>query len=162
MSDFKDAERQYMTEIYERVLSNPQDEETIKALEDFITQYPQFHPAINNLAVIYQEKGDDEKALTLYERAVELDGNNINYLKNLADFYLVQYGRLEDALRLYVRILEIDNENIEVYLTLGNICAYIKRYDDAQFFYDKVLEIEPWNITAMDNIDLIEEIKNKP
>ncbi|MFQ3573683.1 MAG: tetratricopeptide repeat protein [Thermodesulfovibrionales bacterium] len=158
---FEIAQKTYMQEVHERITTNPQDDETIRILEDFISRFPDFHPAINNLAIIYHEKGMEDKALQLFEKAVELDPNNAKYLKDLADFYLVQYGRLEDALRLYVKVLESDNEDVEVYLTLGNICAYIKRYDDAQFFYDKVLEIEPWNITAMDNLDLIEEIKNK-
>lgn len=161
MSDIKDAEKVYMDEIYQRVTTNPQGDETITALEEFISKYPDFHPALNNLAVIYQEKGLDDKALQLFEKALELDKNNITYLKNLADFYLAQYGRFEDALNLYIRVLEIDNEDVDVYLIIGNICAYLKRYEDAQFFYDKVLEIEPWNLTAMDNLDLIEEIKNK-
>ena len=38
------------------------------------------------------------KALKHYERAVELQPANINFVKNLADFYYVEVGRIEDAL----------------------------------------------------------------
>ncbi len=157
LNDQSPKEREYLSEVHSIVQAPDRREDAIKALEAFIQRHPDFAPAYNNLGVIYYETGDREKALSFYKKAVELEGNNRDFLKNLADFYLAEEGRIEDALRLYIKALEVDNEDVEIYLILGNICAQMNNLDDARFFYDRALEIEPWNLNAMDNLDYLEE-----
>ncbi len=151
-------EKAYLEEIHPLVNVPERRVEAINALEEFIKRFPNYATAYNNLAVLYYEAGQKEKALSLYEKAIEIDSTNPSTLKNLADFYLAEEGRLEDALRLYVKVLELNNEDIDVYLILGNICAQMGRAEDARFFFDKALEIEPWNLTALDNLDYLDEI----
>lgn len=150
-------DREYLREVYS-IVNSPDKEAAIKSLEEFVNRHPGYAPAYNNLGVLHYELGNIEQAKAFYEKAVELEGDNKEFLKNLADLYLVEEGRVEDALRLYIKVLEIDGEDVETYLILGNICANMGQIEDARFFYDKVLEIEPWNLTAMDNLDYLDEL----
>jgi tetratricopeptide (TPR) repeat protein len=152
------AQKAYLEEIHPLIGSQDKRAEAINALEDFIKRYPNYATAYNNLGVMYYESGEKQKALSLYEKAVEIDDTNTAALKNLADFYLAEEGKLEEALKLYVKVLELNSEDIEVYLILGNICAQLGWLEDARLFFDKALEIEPWNLTALDNLDYLDEI----
>lgn len=148
---------EYLREVYS-IVNSPDKEAAIKSLEGFIQRHPEYAPAYNNLGVLHYELGDIEKARGFYQKAIELEGDNKEFLKNLADLYLVEEGKIEEALKLYIKVLEIDNEDVETYLILGNICASMGQFEDARFFYDKVLEIEPWNLTALDNLDYLDEL----
>ena len=83
---------------------------------------------MNSLGIVYQEQGDNPKALNLYFKAlkiVEKAGDKImisTLLTNIGVVYWEQ-GNLDKALKYYSRALEIDKElnNKELSITLGNI-----------------------------------------
>lgn len=102
----------------------------------------------NDLGVLYFEAGDKPLALKSYEQAVAIEPTNPTYCKNLADYYLIEQGRVEDAMKLYLRVLENDPMDVESLIATGLICVSIGKVDDAKHFYNRVLEIEPWNETA--------------
>jgi tetratricopeptide (TPR) repeat protein len=122
--------------------------EEIAALERSLDETPNNAVAQNNLGVRYYEAGDKARAVECYERAVRLDPGSATYAKNLADFYLLEQGRAEDAMKLYLRTLELDPEDIEALIAIGNICTKMQKCEDARFFFQRVLEIEPWNDPA--------------
>ncbi|MBM4329737.1 MAG: tetratricopeptide repeat protein [Deltaproteobacteria bacterium] len=115
----------------------------IDQLEKLIQLNPDYALVHNDLGFLYFEKGEKEKALTHYERAVELDPKNITSLKNLADFYYVELGRTEDALKLYHGILEKNPDDVETLFAFGHICTSLNRIDDALCFYEKIVQINP-------------------
>jgi tetratricopeptide (TPR) repeat protein len=117
----------------------------IDDLLEVIAQSPQDANALNDLGVLFYESGDKEKALDCYEQAVNLQPEQPNFVKNLADFYLMEQGRIEDALKLYVRVLENNAEDVDCLSCTGLICAIMGKNYDARHFYQRVLEIEPWN-----------------
>ena len=89
-----------------------------------------------------------------------LDSNNITFKKNLADFYYVEQSRVEDALKLYVDVLTINPRDVETLLITGHICVALHQFDDAKVFYNRVVEIEPLNADARQNLDAL-ELKRK-
>jgi tetratricopeptide (TPR) repeat protein len=94
-----------------------------------------------------------DKALRHYEEAVRLEPSDLNFQKNLADFYCVELGRIEDALAIYLKILTEEPTDIETLMAAGHICEAFDRKEDAKIFYDRVLDIEPWNLEANDNLN---------
>ncbi|HIJ59886.1 MAG TPA: tetratricopeptide repeat protein [Nitrospirae bacterium] len=153
-----DDDKDYISQVLPIINSSVNNDEKLKALDSFLQKHSNHAPTYNNIAVLYQENGDYEKALTYYKKAIELDPQNLVFIKNLADYYFIVESDLENAMKLYIKAIEIDAEDVEVYLIIGNICTLIGNYNDARFFYDKALEIEPWNLTAMDNLDWLDEI----
>jgi Flp pilus assembly protein TadD/GT2 family glycosyltransferase len=133
----------------------------INALEKLSEAYPDFALAHNDLGVLFYKQGDKGKAQANYEKAADLQPENITFQKNLADFYYVESGRIEDALRIYVRILESHPDDAETLLITGHICVALQRFDDAKDFYRRVLEIEPQNADAGRNLDKLAQITSE-
>jgi GT2 family glycosyltransferase/Flp pilus assembly protein TadD len=146
-------------EMYQEVqalMAGNDPQAVINALKDLLATYPDFALAHNDLGVLYYNAGDKQSAFSHYERAAQLDPGNITFKKNLADFYFVEQNRVEDALKLYVEVLAIEPEDVETLLITGHICVSLQKFDDAKVFYNRVLEIEPWNTDARDNLATLE------
>jgi len=150
------AEKIYINEIQPLINEGKHEKATI-ALEELITLYPKFALAYNDLGVLYFNKGEKEKALSYYEKAVQLQPENITYQKNLADFYYVVLGRVEEAMRIYVKVLNINPEDVETLLIIGHMCVALKKFDDAKDFYSRILIIEPWNKDAKQFLEELEK-----
>ncbi len=147
-------------EMYQEIqpfLNNGDPHRSIASLENLLQRFPEFAAAHNDLGVLFYHTGDKEKAQRCYERAVELMPDNINFQKNLADFYCVELGRIEDALQIYVSILKTDPQDIETLLATGQICKALEKFEDAEHFFKQVLEIEPWNADARNQIEEMEK-----
>ena len=142
----------------QELASNGQTEEAIEVLENIVAGQPGNALAHNDLGVLYVQGGQSEKALQHYERASQLAPGNTIFKKNLADYYWVKMGRLEDALKSYVAILEVAPENVETLLSLGNVCNAMQQFEDARVFFERVLEIEPWNADAGDKLTELDNL----
>ena len=135
-----------------KMVSSGSQKEAIGALEMFLETYPGYGVAHNDLGVLYFKEGEKEKALEHYEQAARFDPKNGIFQKNLADFYFVELGCVEEAMELYVKVLSIDPTDIDVLLILGSICLSLEKRADAKFFYERVLELDPLNEHARENL----------
>jgi tetratricopeptide (TPR) repeat protein len=143
----------------QRLVQEGKIDEAIHVLEELIKLEPDFALAYNDLGVLYYQTDQKEKTLKCYEEAVRLDPDQLNYKKNLADFYFVELGEVEKALEIYFRLLNEDPTDIETLMATGYICRALKRDDDAIVFFERVLDIEPWNFEASDNINQLNPMK---
>jgi tetratricopeptide (TPR) repeat protein len=138
-------------DLYERAKAKASEGDLRGAINDlgkYVTAEPDNANAHNDLGVLYFEAGDKDKTLAAYERAVQLEPSDHTYLKNLADFYLIEQSRTEEAMKLYLRVLEDNPQDIESLLASGMVSASLGQVDDATIFYNRVIEIEPWNEIA--------------
>jgi tetratricopeptide (TPR) repeat protein len=131
---------------------------SIASLELRVRESPRDAAAHNDLGVLCYQTGDMPRARELYERAVRLEPENRTFKKNLADFYFIEAGRLPEALKLYVSVLEQDPKDIEALIALGRICVGLGQGDDARVFYDRVLQVEPWNADAYAEIRKLDSL----
>ncbi len=148
--------------IYEKVqaiIGNDRPEESIGALEMFLAMHPNFALAHNDLGVLYYGRGEKDKAANHYEQAAKLEPQNAVFQKNLADFYYVEQGRIEEAIGLYLKVLQANPADIEVLLIMGRICVSLDKSDDARVFFNRVLELEPWNNDARERLDEIQRYR---
>ena len=145
------AEEQYAGVL--PIISDGRVNEAVSALEALLESHPDFALAHNDLGVLYYQQGDKDRALNSYEAATRLEPSNSTFQKNLADFYYVEQGRVEDAIQLYVEILENNPEDAETLLILGHICVALEKFEDAETFYNRLLEVEPWNTEARENLE---------
>ncbi|WP_026841186.1 tetratricopeptide repeat protein [Citrifermentans bremense] len=129
-------------------------------LKLILSSYPDFAPAHNDLAVLAYQQGDKEKARTHYEKAAELAPGNSTFQKNLADFYFVEGYDVDGAIAIYLEQLRREPKNIETLMGLGKICTMLDRPAEAQSFYGKVINLEPWNRDARDCLNSLKEVAN--
>jgi tetratricopeptide (TPR) repeat protein len=135
-----------------RLAAGGRNPEAIEALERLAAAFPDFALGQNDLGVLYGRAGQLDAALRHYERAVALEPENLLFKKNLADHLWVKLGRVRDALSHYVDILAVQPEDLETLMATGLICQALKQYDDARHFYNRVVEIEPWNAEVREHL----------
>ena len=127
--------------------------EAIETLEHLLALEPDHAAAHNDLGVLFAMEDRAETARFHYGKAVYLEPENSIFQKNLAGFLTRQSNGLEEAMGLYVKLLEKDPKDVEVLLIMGKICLMLDRRGDAKVFFEKVLEIEPWNAGAWEGLE---------
>jgi tetratricopeptide (TPR) repeat protein len=126
--------------------------EAIRTLEDFVQSVPDHAAAHNDLGVLYCQVGRVDDAQKQHETAVQIDSGNVIFQKNLAEYYSVVRGQNEDALRIFVEVLRKNPRDADTLMSIGKICEMMGRANDAQEFFKKALEVEPWNQSARDRL----------
>jgi len=129
-------------------------DEATPLLEQLVTQHETFALAHNDLGVLKYRNGDVQGAHNCYEKAVKLEPANAAFKKNLADLYFVELGRTDEAIGIYLELLKQNPRNVETLQNLGIISAAIGRPDEAKMFYQRALEIEPWNTEVRNALKL--------
>jgi len=130
---------------YERITNALRDAETDEAvtnIKNFLKIYPEFAQAHNDLAVYYYKAGDNLKALAHYEKAHKLAPKNITFLKNLADFYMVELEWADDAIHIYLDILKDNPFDVEALNALGAISRQIGRKEQARQYFSRALQLD--------------------
>jgi cytochrome c-type biogenesis protein CcmH len=103
--------------------------QTITALEARLSQNPRDLEALVGLGRIYLQTGQMPKAIELYKRALEVDGNNVSALSGMA-MILAQAGHSDQALILFDRALAI-NPQVPMALLFKGRILYEERKDYA-------------------------------
>jgi len=145
-------------ELYENVqklINSDSQKEAIEALERLLESFPDYAAAHNDLGVLHANDGNKDKALFHYKKAAELQPENLIFQRNLAGFYCAQPGGMEEAMQIYLKVLEANPTDVETLVILGHICLSMEKQDDAKVFFDKVLEVEPWNADAREGLEQI-------
>ncbi len=148
-SKCNDADRNETAEAFEKIRVQLATKGALStvffALCDFLERYPDYAAAHNDLGALYHERGDKEKALFHYQRAQELEPENIAYLKTLADFHYVETLQIDEAVSLYQKSIALHSRNVETYLILGNIDVERNKFDTALAYFIEALKIDPTN-----------------
>jgi Flp pilus assembly protein TadD len=143
---------------YERITSALRDVETDEAIsyiKNFLKIYPEFAQAHNDLAVFYYKSGNALKALAHYEKAHKLAPKNITFLKNLADFYMVELEWPDDAIHIYLDILKDNPFDVEVLNALGAISLQIGRKEQSKQYYNRALQLDCNSMDARQGLKLL-------
>ena len=160
---FEDEDDESAEERYERsqaLVAQGELEAAVKELEGIIETFPEFSPAHNDLAVLYYQNGAKEEALQHYEKAAALAPGNSTFQKNLADFYFVEGKDVDGAIAIYLELLRKEPGNVETLMSLGKICTLLDRPKEAESFYGKVTQLEPWNQDARECLSTLRQCAN--
>jgi len=126
--------------------------------KDIIAKYPDNARAHHNLAVAYQERGEDaEKIFEEAKKAIELVPDYV-YPRMMIAGYYVGKKKYEDALRELEYVRRTEPQLIEVYKCFAAVYHIQKRYEDAYKQYKKILAWDPANLDAKLGIATIYEV----
>ncbi|MCP4726963.1 MAG: tetratricopeptide repeat protein, partial [bacterium] len=109
--------------------------------------------ALTYIGIIYDDRGDYDKAIEYYTRALRYDDKNITTYRNLSLAYKHK-GDLEKAAGTIKKGLEIDANNVNNQILLGNIFYEQGNFTDAADQYEKALKLDSDNSTALYNLAL--------
>ncbi len=128
-------------------------------LEGLLADYPDFAPAHNDIGVLLQEEGNNDQALLHHRKAAELQPENPIFAKNMADFLLVCMQDYEGALTVYNQLLAKTPRDKELLQALAHVCLSLGNHEDACYFIERALAVEPWN---RDLRDMLQKLKDAP
>ena len=99
-------------------------------------------PSRVGLAQIASDKGDHERALSLYSTILTLQSDHAIVHEAMGDLHR-RMGRLDKAIAAFERALVLNPSNPNAYTALGSIAAMQRDFGHAETLYTKALEIDP-------------------
>jgi len=106
---------------------------------------------IKNIALIYTQEGDDEKAMEAYIDARKSNPNDISLILNQANLYFKQ-GDKDKFKILMNEAIEVDPNNPDLHYNIGVISMEQNDFEAARAAYSKAIEIDPAYINAYLNL----------
>ncbi len=131
------------------VTRNYVNEETL--WKDVLKNNPEAFIAYNNLGTIYRDKGSYDKALSMFQKAVELRPDDTFHYSNLGSVYGLM-GEPAKAVPLFKKAIELHPDRIGAYNNLGIAYISLGKYDKAIDISEKTLELWPENAASYDNL----------
>jgi tetratricopeptide (TPR) repeat protein len=107
--------------------------------------------ALNNLGIIFLDKGQLDEAISKLQAATDLRPENGPAHDNLAKA-LLKKGRVAEAMVHYRKFLEIEPGNVEARNTLGTALIQQGRVSEAIAQWQEALAIQPDNGNAASNL----------
>jgi len=124
-----DVER-YITEGTYYTYATGELEKAVTAYENALAIEPELGPALNNLALVYADLGDHERAWELLERNIAVDSSGANpYTNGL--FSLASLGRFDDVRSLFGRYAERFSGNPGIHWYGAIVFASMGDYEEA-------------------------------
>ena len=99
---------------------------------------------VKNIALIYSQNGDTEKAVAAIKEARANEPEDINLLLTEANLY-IKLDDKEKFKALMEEAVQKDPNNAVLYFNLGVINGEQGNYEEAKGYYEKAVEIDPNN-----------------
>lgn len=108
----------------------------------------------NNLASIYQARGETEKAVSFYGKAIQSQPDYADANYNLAVTYH-QLGKMKEAVQFYAKAIKSDPEHAESMINLATIYYGSGRRQEAIALYKQAVKIRPNHPVGHVNLAII-------
>ncbi|CAH8294235.1 tetratricopeptide repeat protein [Mariniflexile fucanivorans] len=116
---------------------------------------------VRNIALIYVDKGDNDKAITAIKEAREENPEDINLILSEANIYY-KTGKIEEFKGLLEKATQMDPNNPELQYNLGVISADSGHPEEARAYYEKTISLDPEYINAYINLSALILSKEEP
>ena len=110
--------------------------------DDFVETQKSAAITYINAGRMYRENGKLNEAEQLLKRAAGLDAENVVCFLELASLYQAN-GQPAKALEMHKKISELQPESSISYLFIGILSAHLKKFDDAEQAFSKMITLDP-------------------
>ena len=126
---------------------NENMEEAIREMEEARRLDPSSPYLAKEVASLYTEKGETEKALAISKKTLETHPNDIDTRLLLGGIYLNQKN-YRSAAAEYQRVIDLDPKNLAALFYLGTSQAELKQFDDAVASFKELIRRDPDHFMA--------------
>lgn len=132
--------------LYKESLNNRKD--NIKELEPKICYY---------YALSLVKIKEYAQAIQVLNAVIEANmGIALNYqCKMIRGYVFTHCNQFRNAEKEFLKLIEDGYESVLIYSALGHIAFKLARQDDAVFYLEKALKIEPENISALNSMSFV-------
>jgi len=102
---------------------------------------------VKNIALIYQQQGKNEEALSAYDDAIANNPTDVNLLLNKANLYY-QMGNVDEFKTLMNKASNMAPDNPDLQYNIGVIAMEQGNMEEAREAYSRALEIDPTYVNA--------------
>jgi tetratricopeptide (TPR) repeat protein len=171
-NDLVKAENEFKT----AVKIQPDSEEAVTALSilyneegdssralDVLNAFPEAARSSKVYAALgytYEQNKAYKKAIEAYQKSVDLDHDNLDSVRGLAQ-NLLNDGQTEAALAQFKVIVEADPSDAQTYMRMAEIYRRSGKYDEASDALNKASAIVPESLELKYNIAVIDEAQGK-
>jgi len=113
-----------------------------RAYRDLLSSDPKNADAANLLGLILIRKEENEEAVSLFKRAVDLFPNNASFILNYASA-LAREGQVDESRRAYDRALALHPESSESNAQYGLFLAELNEFKSAEPYLRRSVELNP-------------------
>lgn len=114
-----------------------------------------------NIALIYIEKGENDKAVAAMETAKRENPNDVNLMQAEADMYY-RMGDMNAYREIIEKVVEQNPNDATLYYNLGVSSAELDEHDRAIEYYKRAIELDPEMHNARINIAYVILSKEQP
>lgn len=119
-------------------------------LETAIKQDPNYAKAYHNRGIVWANRGDYERAILDYTKAIHLNSKNATAYFQRANAW-ANRNDFDKAIIDYTKAIKINPRFSEAYGSRGNTWTDKGNYEQAIFDYGKVIELNPFDGIAYNN-----------
>ena len=116
--------------------------------------------ALFNLAVIYEEKGDSQEAISTYNEVLKIDPKHYKARVNLGIIH-EKLGNGKRALASYQEAQLGRPKEARILQNMGINMKRAGRLDEALKHYREALELEPANSVVLYNVGILHNVRNE-
>lgn len=106
---------------------------------------------IKNIAFVYVEKGDTEKALAAVRDARSVAPEDVNLILTEANLQ-IKLGNKDEFAKLMNDAIELDPTNASLYFNLGVISGEQGDFEKAKEYYQKCIDLDPTYVDGYINL----------
>ncbi len=114
-----------------------------------------------NLAMFYQEMGDDEQAIVYYKMILQINPSYKYALHNIGWIYMLEQEKYDEAIAFFTKSIEIDSNYIEAIYNRGLAFENLKQYDNARQDYAYTLKLNDKYMLAIEGLNRLDKLQKK-
>ncbi|UCE66869.1 MAG: tetratricopeptide repeat protein [Candidatus Zixiibacteriota bacterium] len=136
----EDAYLKNYTKGHEYMLQN-QPARAIPFYKKALKQNEHFTPVYQELAVCYQQVGEDDSAIVYYMGAIAHNPRNVDAYQSIGNIHFMQ-GQYDDALIWYERASEVDELYPRTYNNMATIWLFRDNLKIAKKYYEQAITVD--------------------
>lgn len=128
------------TKAHEFMLQN-QPARAIPFYRKTLEQKQDFTPAYQELAVCYQQVGENDSAIVYYEGAIVYNPKNVDAYQSIGNIYYLE-GEYDEALTWYEKGSEVNELYPRTYNNMATIWLFRNNLEKARQYYEKAITVD--------------------